>query len=82
MVAVNQGDSAQEVQEQMDGAGATFPSLLDPEGEFFLQQVATEGLPRIYLLDAGGTVRWFEHTYSEATRKTLVNAVLVALGEN
>jgi peroxiredoxin len=80
VVAVNEGDAPEAVKETMDGAGVTFPSLLDPDGALFAQ-VAKERLPRPYLLDAEGKILWFDLEYSQATRDNLMQAIQVALGE-
>ena len=40
-----------------------FPILMDPSGDYF-SQVATERLPRIYVLDRDGKIAWFDVDYS------------------
>jgi hypothetical protein len=37
--------------------------------------VATEHLPRTYLLDAEGRILWFDLEYSRATARELINAL-------
>ena len=54
--------------------GAEFPLLLDADGAG-LGRVATEKLPRIYLLDPSGSILWFDIEYSESTRRELKNAI-------
>jgi hypothetical protein len=49
--------------------------LLDAEGKA-LDAVATEKLPRTYLLDASGQILWFDIEYSESTRRELKNAIV------
>lgn len=80
VVAVNVGEAAEAVQQRTSEAKAGYPSLRDPEGKFF-STVATERLPRIYLLDAQGKILWFDLEYSRTTRSQLMRAIQVALGE-
>jgi peroxiredoxin len=61
-------------------AGAKFPELLDAEKTLFTK-VASEKLPRVYLLDAGGKILWFDVEYSRSTRRDLLQAIQVTLGE-
>lgn len=74
VVAVNIGDSPQTVTELNLNNAGNFSSLLDPEGAA-LSQVATEKLPRTYLLDAEGKVLWFDIEYSLSTARGLKNAL-------
>ncbi|MCU0962681.1 MAG: redoxin family protein [Pirellulaceae bacterium] len=48
--------------------------LVDPDGKFFAQ-LATRKLPRTYVLDAHGTIRWLDLEYSRTTRYDLRNAL-------
>jgi peroxiredoxin len=80
VVGVNVRNTAAEVKEKTELAGATFPNLLDPKGEFFAK-VATERLPRVYVLDAAGKILWFDIGYSPATRSNLLQAVRAKVGE-
>lgn len=80
VMAVNEGDTAEEVQALVDGAGATFTTLLDPDGALFAQ-VAKEQLPRPYLLDAEGKILWFDIEFSPTTREKLLQAIQAALIE-
>jgi len=80
VVAVNVHNPPETAKERVDEAGATFANLSDPEGEFFAK-VATELLPRVYLLDAEGKIIWFDLEYSRATRRNLLQAIQVELGE-
>ena len=78
VISVNEGDTAEIVARQAQEAGATFATLLDPDGTFFAK-VATEKLPRIYLLDGAGKILWFDLVYGESTREALLQAVRAAL---
>ena len=80
VVAVNEGDTAESVKSLVEKAAATFPCLLDPDGALF-DQVATEKLPRVYLLDAEGTILWFDLEFSRTTRDKLLQAIQFALDE-
>ena len=62
------------VAKHTEEADVTFPSLLDPGGAYFAA-VATERLPRIYLLDADGKILWFDMEYTETTRGALKQAI-------
>lgn len=74
IIGINEKDSPEMAQEKLDDAGADLPILMDPDGEFF-DKVATEIIARTYLLDAEGTILWFDIEYSEATRRTLRHAI-------
>jgi peroxiredoxin len=74
-IAVEQ--SAADTEKTLQGAGAKFPNLLDPDGEAFAR-VGNEKLPRTYLLDPDGKILWFDIEYSHATRREL-NQALQAL---
>ena len=80
VIGVNVGDGPAEVAEAVDAAEAGFPNLLDPQGALF-SKVATEGLPRVYLLGADGKILWFDVEYSSSTRHALLTAIQVTLGE-
>jgi len=57
--------------------GAKFPTLIDSDGQAF-SQVGKVKLPRTYLLDAKGTILWFDIEYSRSTRREL-NAAIRAI---
>lgn len=59
-------------------AGFSSPTLLDKEGSAFAL-VGAEKLPRTYLLDADGTIIWFDIEYSRSTRRDLQTAIRAAL---
>ena len=80
VVGVNVGDAPQTVAQIVQSTGAEFPHLLDPQGALF-SQVATGGLPRIFLLDAEGKILWFDLEYSRSTHDALLTAIRVTLGE-
>jgi len=80
VIGVNEKEMAQTAGPLVSQAGAKFPNLLDAQGAL-LSKVATEKIPRIYLLDTAGKILWFDVEYSRSTRRELLQAVRVALGE-
>ncbi len=78
IVAINVGDTAEKAAAAAKKAGADFLVLLDPEKTYF-GKVATERLPRTYVLDAEGTILWFDLEYSRSTRRDLEQTIDVAL---
>jgi peroxiredoxin len=80
VVAVNVGDEPNVAKEFAQHSGATYPQLADPERQAFAQ-VATEKLPRTYLLDASGKILWFDMEYSRTTRQQLLSAIRYSLAE-
>ncbi len=78
VIGINRGDPPQAINEKVNLAAAKFPILQDPGGDYF-KKVATETLPRIYLLDAGGKILWFDTEYSRGTRRDLEQGIDVAL---
>lgn len=81
VIGINVRDSADTAQKAAQSARAQYPQLRDPQGEYF-GQVATEGLPRLYLLDGSGTIRWFDVQYQESTRQDLLLALAVLVGKS
>jgi hypothetical protein len=43
--------------------------------------VASEKLPRTYLLDASGKILWFDIEYSRTTRQQLLSAIRFSLAQ-
>ncbi len=80
IIAVNTGDTAEKAAEAAKAAGAEFLVLLDPEKAYF-GKLATERLPRTYVLDGKGVILWFDLEYSRTTRRHLEQTIDVALGE-
>jgi len=67
-IAVRQ--AAGEVQALLNQNRISFPQLLDTNGQVFAD-VGTAALPRLYVVDPGGKIVWFDIEYSEATRREL-----------
>lgn len=61
-------------------AGVNFTNLIDADGKAFAQ-VGSEKLPRTYLVDPQGTIKWFDIEYSLATRRELRDALRAIAGE-
>jgi peroxiredoxin len=80
VVAVNCGDGATRAAELAKNAGASYPILVDADRQA-LAQVASDKLPRSYLLDPSGKVIWFDLEYSPTTRRDLAVAIRHTLGE-
>ncbi len=80
IVAINVGDTPEEAAEAAREANADFLVLLDPDRAYF-GKVATEGLPRTYVLDADGTILWFDLEYSRSTRRLLEQTIDAALSD-
>ena len=80
VVGINVADSPDVAREKLRLAETKFTNLLDPDGEYF-HKVATEKLPRTYLLDAEGKILWFDVEYSRSTRRDLLQAIQAALSE-
>jgi hypothetical protein len=81
VVGINVGDTAAAVGQEVSRAGATFLNLVDSKGEFFAKIAKDKKTPRIYLLDAGGRILWFDVECSRSSRRDLVQNIRVALGE-
>ncbi len=79
VVAINERDPPEVVRKLVAEAKAMF-HLLDPDGAFF-DRIATEKLPRVYLLDSEGKILWFDLEYSLTTLRILKKGIQVALGE-
>ena len=60
----------------LHGAKASFPQLLDSQGQLFAT-IGSYALPRIYVLGAAGKVVWFDIEYSESTRRELKRTLKV-----
>ena len=80
VVTVNVGNTAEEVRQTLELTGAKLPVLLDADGAFFAK-VASERLPRTYVVDADGKILWFDVEYSESTSRGMIQTIQVALGE-
>lgn len=80
VIGINVREEPELAREQVSKAGANFTNLVDGDGAFF-SQVATEKLPRAYLVDGDGKILWFDLEYSHATHRDVLQAIQVELGE-
>jgi peroxiredoxin len=80
VVGVNTGDSPQLASELVKQAKAQFVNLLDESGKGF-SQVGNGKIPRTYLVDASGTIVWFDIEYSRTTRRELSQAIRFLLAQ-
>jgi peroxiredoxin len=81
VVGVNVGDAAAALEQEVRQAGASFPNLLDPKGQFFAKIATDKRMPRVFLLDSAGRVLWFDVEYSRSSRHDLTQSIRVVLGE-
>jgi peroxiredoxin len=80
VIAVHVGQpQANTPTEAVDG-DASLVRLSDPDSRAF-EAVATQKLPRTYLLDPSGKILWLDIEYSESTRRELRNAIVWHLTE-
>ncbi len=79
VIGISVKDSLDAARKAVEEAGAKYPCLLDPEGEYFAA-VATDRIPRVYLLDAAGKILWFDIEYSPSTQRDLERAIRFSLG--
>lgn len=80
VVGINVGDPPEVIRQRTDVARPTFPILLDGDRAVF-SQVATQRLPRVYLLDADGKILWLDQEFSSTSREYLTIEIRIALGE-
>ena len=78
VVAIDEDDQPNVAGEAFRGTGATYPCLIDLRGEYFAK-VATEELPRTYLLDHAGKILWFDIGYTRSTLRDLQEAIQFTL---
>lgn len=76
-IAIHVGDAAAEVKSIAGRHRLAFPLLLDADGSA-LAQVTDDPkglMPRIFLVDSGGRILWFDIEYSRTTRRDLDRAL-------
>ncbi|MCC6126870.1 MAG: redoxin domain-containing protein [Pirellulales bacterium] len=78
VVAIKVGDKPEDMKAIAEKSGAKYPAVEDPAGRYF-HAVATGKLPRVYLLDGGGKILWFDIGYVRATRRDLQTAIRAVL---
>jgi hypothetical protein len=77
-VAVNVGDPAEDLANLLSQIEHEFVNLRDPDRQAYAQ-IASDLLPRSYLLGADGEILWLDVEYSRSTRRELRNAILYHL---
>ncbi len=75
VVCINVGDATEDILTFLEQVECDAVQLHDVDASAF-GQVATEFLPRTYLLDASGNIQWFDLEYSRSTRRELRNAII------
>ena len=80
-VAVNYKEAVETAREAATKAQLSIPVLLDSQGMAF-QQVASDFLPRTYVLDAQGKILWLDIGYSTETQRHLDHAIRYALNDH
>ncbi len=78
VIGVSEKATPQATLNAVKDASARYPVLVDADGSYFAK-VAKEKLPRIYLLDAGGKILWFDVEYSDSTQRQLIAGIKAAL---
>ncbi|MCE5303139.1 MAG: peroxiredoxin family protein [Planctomycetaceae bacterium] len=81
VIGVNVGNQPDVVQQEIAQTGVTFPVLLDAQGELYAQVAKDRKMPRIFLVDAGGRVLWFDIENSRQTREDLLQSIHAVLGK-
>jgi peroxiredoxin len=81
LIGINVGDSPEVARQVAQQEGAEFINLLDEDRSLF-DQVATEGLPRVYLVDHEGKILWLDDHYSTTTEDALKQAMSFVLENN
>jgi peroxiredoxin len=80
VIGVSVKDPADAARKAIEEAGTKCLTLLDSDGEYFAK-VATERIPRVYLLDPAGKILWFDIEYSTGTGRELERAIRFVLGK-
>ncbi len=80
-IAIGSGETAESAARFGELAGATFPLCYDASGEVF-GRFADNGFPKLFVADAGGTVRMVEQGYDDAKFARLEQTVAGLIREN
>ena len=80
VIGINVGDNPAAIHQQLEKIGMKLSCYFDPNKAFFAK-IAKSMLPRVYLLDESGKIIWFDTEYTQSTRRNLMLAVKVVLGE-
>jgi len=77
-IAINRGDSLDAVQRSADEFGKGIATLRDTDDKLW-KQIATEKMPRFYLLDKDGVILWMDLEFSEGTSRDLRRAIMASI---
>ncbi len=78
VIAIHVGDSTEQQRTLLSQVQPKYLVLQDP-GRQAYSQIATDLMPRTYLLDSQGRVLWLDVEYSRSFRRELRNAILYHL---
>jgi peroxiredoxin len=81
VIGISHKQTPEDAKNIVDAAEISFPVLLDESGDAFAQ-VATEILPRTYLLDRERRILWFDLLYSFDTMRNLKQAIAFVLADD
>ncbi len=74
VIGISVKDKLDVARKAVEEANAKYANLLDADGKYFAK-VATDRIPRVYLVDAAGKILWFDIEYSTSTRRDLERAI-------
>jgi hypothetical protein len=80
VIAINVGDKPELVRQELEKIGVKLSYYFDEDKSYF-GKIAKSILPRVYLLDASGKIIWFDTEFSQASRRNLMQAIQVVVGE-
>ncbi|QGJ71454.1 Hypothetical protein PBC10988_31590 [Planctomycetales bacterium 10988] len=80
VVGIYVGGKAEDAKSFLEGTETSFPMLVDAEEKLY-SEVATDYLPRIYVLDSEGKIVWFDLEYTLSTQRNLMQTLKVSLQE-
>jgi thiol-disulfide isomerase/thioredoxin len=81
VLAINAGESEDQIRRYLSQEGLTFRVLLDPESQS-LRTFSTSGIPTVVLIDREGIVRYGQVGYSPGSDQELEREVQALLAEN
>lgn len=81
VVAINEDDPPRQAADAFYKEKATYPCLLDPRGKYFAK-IATQDVPRVYLLDPTGKILWFDVQFSSSSLEDLDQAIQSVVEED
>jgi hypothetical protein len=79
VVCIDVGDQTKDVQKHLADAGVSFPCLLDPQGKYYAKIATDREMPRVFMVDAGGRILWFDLEFSRTARREFIQNLHVLL---